>query len=807
MRARARRILRWAALGLVLSLLLAAGLGAGLVWWYGRGLEDVDVAALERWTPPQTTRVLAADGTVIGELHGAERRVVVPLERIPAHVQDAFLAAEDADFFTHGGTDLLGMARAAWVNVRTGSLRQGASTITQQVIKNLLLSPERTLARKSRELVLAGRVERALGKARILEIYLNLIYLGHGRYGVEAASRYYFGVGVAEIDVGQAAVLAALPKAPGRVTPYLAPERVKARQRWVLGRMVEEGMLDAAEAERHLDAPLPVRPDPTAADPTLAPEVLAHVRARLLERYGEAGLATLGAEVHTSLDPALQRAARQALVRGTDAVQARHDGAKAPPEGAVLLADVDTGAVRAWVGGREGRPGMFDRASRARRQPASAFKPLVYGAALAGRLITPATLVPGGSDGALQTVRRALARSSNAAARAVFERVGPEAVHAFARAVGIVSPLHTHPSLALGTAEVTPLELLSAYATLAAGGEGRAPRVITKVALPDGTVWRPEAVAPAGVDPAAVHVLTSVMESVVQEGTGRAARELGRPLAGKTGTSDEARDAWFAGFSRDRVAVVWIGHDRGASLGERASGAKAALPVWIDVMTEAHVGRPARAFEAPPGVERVALDRDTLGPACRVRARRWQPERCEGWFIFQTCEPAGFRPAPEHLWCSDPGRWFDEVFLAGTAPTEPAREAAAGAGVRIAGLSLPLTAPTEGRAELLAPLVAWRAEIDRAARPLLRGAPPGRMALRVVLGPVPWRPRVDVIRPHPALRGGRGRAARAARALERAARELVAGREAPAAPPGARDPQSGQQVVVLELTAPAGSSM
>ncbi|GEM_PF-137939 len=795
-----KRILAWTvALGGVASILSLSAVVA-TVWWYGRKADTVDPERLLDYHPPQVTRVLARDGTVIGELVFEERRTVVGYDALPEHLVSAFLAAEDADFFDHDGLDWPGIARAVFANLTQRHVHQGASTITQQVIKNTLLSHARTLERKSQELVLAGRVEAVLSKRQILEIYVNQVYFGEGRYGVEEAARWYFGKSVGEVDLGEAAVLAALPQAPGVVTPYRRPEALERRRDYVLRQMREHGFARAEDIAPYLEIPI-VAVDhspgagghtpgagghtPGAGGPTTmaigdADEFVALALAELTRRYGEAALPTLGATVRTSVDLDLQREARAAGRRELAELEARHGygrhgrpisdrarrrlEARAPtevaagerhtvllegmfearsdgreehllqarlgafqvqvklppalfelppveldrrfprggalevritavpggalpllaelgpgPELALVLADVRSGELRAVVGGVHFRRGDFDRAREARRQPGSAFKPVVYGAALDSREFTPASTAIGGGQGGIagepMRLRDALAHSDNAVALALMAALGPEAVHAFARDLGITAPLGPHLSLALGTSELTPMELLTAYLTLARGGVGMDPRAIIEIDVPpDLRGERPTAIAHPrvhrtfGVDAEVAAVLTSMLASVVEVGTAKSARSLGRPTVGKTGTTDDARDAWFAGYTADHVAVAWVGFDSPRSLGARESGSHVALPIWISAMRHASAGLPIRDFDQPASLVHATVDGRSGGPACRPARHWYTPERCTTEWIFESCAPAHWREVEGFERCVSPQRWVDELFIAGTEP-------------------------------------------------------------------------------------------------------------------------------------------
>ncbi|MFV8749421.1 transglycosylase domain-containing protein [Nannocystaceae bacterium ST9] len=717
----------------VVSIVLTLG-------WYGRAADDVDLRPLLDYRPPQVTRVLARDGTPIGEI-ALERRSVVGWDALPRDLVDAFVAAEDADFFEHAGLDWSAIAGATLDALVHGEARRGASTITQQVIKNTLLGPARTIERKSMELMLVERVEALLDKHEIFTIYVNAIYLGEGCHGVEQAARHYFGKSVGELDLGEAALLAALPRAPGRVTPYRNPERLEARRKRVLVRMIRLGMVEADEAAPFLATPPAVleRDDPRdRAAFGEADEFVELTRRELIRRYGEARLATLGATVRTSVDLEIQRAARAGARVELDEHERRHGRgrharalsdkararlfARAParlevgeshgvvvtshaqihagwlttaladhrvrvrlpsdviedaserfpiggalrvritaagpeleaalepgPELALALADVRSGELRALIGGRDFVRGDFDRSVAARRQPGSAFKPVLHGAALQTGRFTAASRGRGGLSGEPMRLREALAQSDNAVARALFEAIGPAHVHAFARALGMTSPLASDASLALGASEVTPLELLTAYLALARGGEGIDPIGVLEIEVPRDLAGelppRIDELAPPrhfGIDVELAALLTSMLRSAVDEGGASRAAELGRPVAGKTGTTDEARDAWFAGYTHDHVAVAWVGFDLPHSLGTREGGGELALPIWLAAMRVAERGLPSHEFDVPPELARIRIDRETGELACRPR---------EGWFE-----------------CSDPERWITELFVPGTTP-------------------------------------------------------------------------------------------------------------------------------------------
>ena len=764
---------------LAVKLALVAGVvGAlalvGMFLYYGADPNLPTIESLRDYRPKQVTRILDRNGAIIGEM-GIEKRTFVPFDQIPKILVNAVIAAEDADYWNHSGLDYRGMVRAFIENVLRGRRAQGGSTITQQVIKTFLLTPERTLRRKVQEIILARRLSEKLTKAQILELYLNQIYYGHGRYGCEEASRFFFGKSVREVNTGEAALLAGLPQSPERLSPRKHPEAAKTRQRYVLGRLAELGHLDKAVAAKLAAQPIRISRD-TAPSPQLAAEAVDAVGRVLAEKFPGAPTAQLGLTVHTTFDAKLQNLARQALERGLEDLDVRqgyrgtvgHLSGKAlakhaaelerertsrnPPqiyEGIVTAVDRDTTNPRlgrltvdlggltgvvdlaqetryakgprpllekmtpgdlvrvrmaperakftddkdrgeggpvalalelgpqaamvvmnpitrhvlALVGGYDFRPGGFDRSQRASRLPGSAFKPIIYAAAIESRKFTAASILNDAPDvydrwkpqnyekesfrGPVR-LRVALAHSINTVAIKVLEQVGVNAARDMATRVGITTPITDDMglALALGANNVHPLELANAYASFASGGVRSSPQVVTKIAETAIEVPPPA----AAMAPDVAYVTVSMMRSVVQEGTAAAvANRLRRPAAGKTGTSNGSRDAWFVGFTPELLAAVWVGFDDQRKLGKGEAGGKTALPIWIDFMTKALAGQPIRDFAQPPGVVIQRIDKAT-----------------------------GLLPSPG----TETGpNTIDEVFLDGTIPTEtapaPGQEASA----------------------------------------------------------------------------------------------------------------------------------
>ncbi len=563
----------------------------------------------------------------------------VRLADVPLTLLNAVLATEDQRFFEHVGFDLQALARAAWANVRARKVTQGGSTITQQLVKNRLLSSERTFARKAREAWLAALVEWRYPKAQILEAYLNEIYLGQrgalAIRGVGAAARAYFGKEVHQLSIGETALLAGMIRGPNNYSPALNHARARERRDVVLARMREAGMiapadLEAARAE-------PVRTPPAIATAQLAPYFTDLVRQEVERLVGDDFADGRGVRVFTTLDVSLQRFAEAAVVRGLDRLEARFPRLRrADPTArlqAVLVAlDPATGRISALVGGRDYPTSQYNRAVLARRQPGSAFKPFVYVTALrpqnghgeftAVSILddSPLTLSVNGKSWSPRnyddryegrvTVRRALEHSLNAATIRLAQAVGLPAVVATARTLGVESALAPVPALALGAFEMTPIELARAYLPFANGGAR--PSGPTAVhAIYDGA-RSPHALpanAPAPVlTPSEAYLMTSLLQGVVNSGTGAQVRALGvtGDVAGKTGTTNEGRDAWFVGYSTNLLAVVWVGFDNGEAHGLPAT--QAALPLWADFMKQALDAYPGAQFTVPPGVSFVTVD-------------------------------------------------------------------------------------------------------------------------------------------------------------------------------------------------------
>lgn len=618
--------------------------------------EEVDGALLD---PPRL-------GLMVGDQLREHRPV--DLSEIPRHVVLAVLAAEDATFFEHPGISLSGVVRAAWVNLRRGQVLQGGSTLTQQLVKNLYLTPERTLSRKAREGLLSLIVEMRFDKEQILEAYLNSIYWGRSGkvslIGLGAAARAWLGSEAGELDVAEAALLAGMIRSPGHLDPRSHPTASLARRGEILRRMLELGWLEQADYEAAATSELRLAP---AAAPRTRDYFLDAVHREAAERFGVTRLRDGGYSLLTTVQGEDQAAARAGIDRGISALeeQTAEEGLQA----ALVSIEPASGAILAYVGGRDYGASQFDRVSQARRQPGSAFKPIIFAAALAGGVATPASLLedaplvlrvdgrawsPQNADRTFRgwvTARQALEQSINVATVRLAWGTGWKRVITTARQLGIESPLGAVPSLALGAFEVRPLELATAYATLAAGGRHAAPHMLRGVLDSGGAPLPGKPIGPARqAIPAEVAYVTSyLLQGVLDRGTARSARRLGihEPLAGKTGTSNDGRDSWFVGYSPDRCTLVWTGYDDNRET--RLSGARAALPLWAAFTTERRPHDGYRAFEPPPGVRFVAID-----PETGARATDECPSVLAEAFVDGTIPD---QPCPLHGGAGGEQRW------------------------------------------------------------------------------------------------------------------------------------------------------
>jgi penicillin-binding protein 1A len=614
-----------------------AGAVFGLVQWLRHDLPSPEkLTALE--TPVKTT-VYDMRGRVLHEFY-RENRSVVPLKRIPRHLVNATISTEDRNFYQHWGVDLWGVARALVTDVMHMRRAQGGSTITQQLARNLFNMYEKSITRKLKELVLAIDLERTYSKDEILELYFNQIYFGEGAYGVEAAAKTYFGKPLADLNLQECALIAGIPANPSLYSPRRRPQSALARRGKVLRNMLATKAITQVEFDRAMASPLGVTE--TRYDNERAPYFTEMVRLYLDEKYGSNAVYEGGLHVYTTLDADLQelsdRAIERHLARLESELKPKHTlasheagmaagkvkpGARTPYLQTALVAiDPRTGAIRALTGGRDWQQSNFNRATQALRQPGSAFKPFVYTAAIDNGF-KPTDIVedepvsyPGGDGKPYQpqnydrkfrgpvTLRRALQESVNIPAIKVLRKIGVSLVASYARRMGIKSPMGQNLSLALGSSEVNLLDLTSAYAVLADGGVRNDPVFILRVVDKDGKELERHTPRPYEVlSEATSSTMTSMLQSVMDHGTGFPARAAGftLPAAGKTGTMDEYMDAWFVGYIPSLTVGVWVGYDEKRPMGHGMTGARAALPIWTEVMLGFTRGRAPEDFPLPSG--------------------------------------------------------------------------------------------------------------------------------------------------------------------------------------------------------------
>ncbi|MGE5255853.1 MAG: penicillin-binding protein 1A [Hyphomicrobiales bacterium] len=731
----------------ILGLLGALALVAGY-HYISQDLPKINT--LMDYRPPVITTVYADDNRKIAEFF-KERRVVVPLSEVPPLLVQAFVAAEDSRFFQHQGVDPFSILRAALKNLEAGTIKQGGSTITQQVTRSFLLTPERSYIRKIKEVILSYRIEKAFSKEEILFLYLNQIYLGHGAYGVQAAAENYFGKSVQELNLAECAVLAGLPQAPTRYSPFRHPEQARARQMYVLNRMAEEGYITRAQANEALAVKLDIKPRRNIYVEEV-PYYTEHVRRYVEAKYGPDALYTQGLQIYTAVNIDFQKMAEQEVNKGlqeldkrqgyrgplrsipsadieafireqqaeldkyplepgrivpavvvqvndaarTVSVKIGHDpgiialadmdwarkpnpdvayyeakvrqpsavlkagdvilvqvkekrkDAREPwrlaleqdplAQGALLCLETETGLVKAMVGGRDFNETQFNRATQARRQPGSSFKPIIYAAALdrkfndPKKVYTPATVI---IDSAVvfedrerdltwkpknyretfygpTLLREALAQSRNVVTVKILQDIGVDYTVDYARRLGITSELTRTLALALGSSGVSLFELTRAYSVFANQGFLVEPVFVLKILDRDGNVLEE---APAErrkvIEKDTAFIMTSLLESVVQHGTGQRIKALGRPSAGKTGTTNDMYDAWYIGYTPEYITGVWVGFDTEAPLGKTETGAVAASPIWLGFMKRLLANEPIKTFQPPEGVVFAKIDAET----------------------------------------------------------------------------------------------------------------------------------------------------------------------------------------------------
>jgi penicillin-binding protein 1A len=573
-------------------------------------------------------RVYSADKELLDEFF-LEKRDPVPLQSIPRYLTAALVATEDRKFYKHTGVDIKGITRAIIRDIQAGGFVEGASTITQQLAKTLFLTPRKTIVRKIKEAILAFQLERRYTKNEILQLYLNQVYFGSGAYGVQSAAEIFFGKSVQNLSLAESALIAGMPKSPSRYSPLVNKDLARQRRNIVLQQMLTMKIITEDEYNQAVTAEIVLEDRNKSLN--RAPYFVEYVQKKIEKLLGASKLYKSGLSIYTTLNLDLQEAAQTAVDDGLRSLQTRMTAnviLPADPQAALVCTDIKSGGILAMVGGRNYYESPFNRASAAKRQPGSAFKPLVYAYAMEqgfsqNVLILDAPVVYRGADpnndyrpenfskkymGEI-TLRKALAISQNIPAVRLIEMLGPESVARFAHRLGIESNLEPNLSLALGTSEVSLLNLTGAYAAFPRGGEWIEPYGIVEVTDYRGRIiWSAKPQKRLVMTREGSAIISNMLESVVLEGTGRQARKLAAPVAGKTGTTDNYDDALFVGFSPSVAAGVWVGRDAGGTLGEKETGAKAALPIWVQFMQTAAADGSDQEFNLPHNVVKVRIE-------------------------------------------------------------------------------------------------------------------------------------------------------------------------------------------------------
>jgi penicillin-binding protein 1A len=615
-------------IGILLLLLFGIIFGSMAGFFIALTKDLPQIRNLESFKPSSITRIYSADEVLLAEFF-LEKRDPVPIKMIPDNLKKALIITEDRSFYQHSGIDLKGILRAIFRDIKAGKFVEGASTITQQLSKTLFLKKRKTLLRKAKEAFLSFQIERRYTKDEILELYLNQVYFGSGAYGVESAARIYFGKPVSDLNLSECALLAGLPKSPSRYSPLINKDLALKRRNIVLKQMKDTKAITEAAFNRAKEAPLILaKQDKTRVK---APYFIDYIKFFLENTIGSSRLYKGGLTVVTTLDFKLQKAAEFAAEKGLSALEHRmkQQFIKNPaPQCALVSLDVLSGGILAMVGGRDYLKTPFNRATIARRQPGSAFKPIVYAYAIEqgfsqNKIILDAPVVfkTGNRKKEWQpnnfsedykgemTLRTALALSKNIPAVRLIEMLGPSSVAGFAHTLGIKSPLYPNLSLALGTSGVKLINLTAAYSVFPNKGKLIEPYGVMEVVDGNGRlVWRVKPNKKAVISRESAAVITDMLQAVIQDGTGKKAKIIQRPIAGKTGTTNEYKDALFIGFSPSITTGVWVGQDTFTTIGKGETGARAALPIWIEFMKRALHNRPIQYFDMPDDVVKVRID-------------------------------------------------------------------------------------------------------------------------------------------------------------------------------------------------------
>ncbi len=611
-------------------LIVIAGIICGILAGFFLALtHDLpQISSLENFRPSAVTRIYSSDKVLIAELF-AEKRDPVTLKVIPEYLKKAIITTEDRNFYTHSGIDIKGIIRAIIKDIWAGKFVEGASTITQQLAKTLFLTPQKNLARKLKEAFLAFHLERRYTKDEILELYLNQVYFGSGAYGVESAAKIFFNKSVKDLTLAECSLVSAMPKAPSRYSPLVNRDLSIKRRNIVLKQMLETGIINETEYNNALNETLNL--SKKNKNSLKAPYFVEYVKDFLENIIGSSRLYKGGLTIYTTLSYELQKTAEDAIAKGISDLELRmkQQGIINPdPQSALVCLDIQSGGILAMIGGKNFYKSPYNRATVARRQPGSAFKPIVYAHAMEkgftqNMMILDAPVAFKGRkkgeawkpenfsknyQGEI-TLRKALALSKNIPAVRLIEMLGPSSVVQFGYKLGIKSTLSPNLSLALGTSEVTLLELTSAYTVFPNRGKSIKPYGVMEIVDHNGRiVWRAKPKKRLVMSRTGAAIMTDMLMAVVKEGTGKKANIIKHPVAGKTGTTDKCKDALFVGFSPSIATGVWVGRDKFVTLGKRETGARAALPIWMEFMEKALADEPFQYFDIPDDVVQVHMN-------------------------------------------------------------------------------------------------------------------------------------------------------------------------------------------------------
>ncbi|MBC2696603.1 MAG: PBP1A family penicillin-binding protein [Desulfobacteraceae bacterium] len=586
------------------------------------------IRSLEDFRPSAITRIYSSDKVLLSELF-VEKRDPVPFKIIPEYLKKAIITTEDRKFYTHSGIDVKGIVRAIIKDILAGKFVEGASTITQQLAKTLFLNPKKTIVRKLKEAFMAFQLEHRYTKDEILELYLNQIYFGSGAYGVESAARIFFNKSVKDLTLAECSLVSAMPKAPSRYSPLVNIDLAIKRRNIVLKQMLYTNIINETEYNKALNETLNLSKN--NINSLKAPYFVEYVKDFLENIIGSSRLYKGGLTIYTTLYYELQKTAEDAIARGLSDLESRmkQQGIINPdPQSALVCLDIQSGRIFAMIGGKDFYKSPYNRAAVARRQPGSAFKPIVYAHAIEKgftqnmKILDAPVVFRGGKAGedwkpenfsknyqGEITLRKALALSKNIPAVRLIEMLGPSSVVQFGYKLGIESTLSPNLSLVLGTSEVTLLELTAAYTVFPNMGKSIKPYGVMEVVDHNGRiVWRAKPKKRLVMSRTGAAIMTDMLTAVVKEGTGQKANIIKRPVAGKTGTTDKCKDALFIGFSPSIATGVWVGRDKFVTLGEQETGARAALPIWMDFMEKALANKPFQYFDIPDDMVRVHMN-------------------------------------------------------------------------------------------------------------------------------------------------------------------------------------------------------